>query len=121
MEMNFDELLEKITDFMKSEAKTDTIIGETFKLGQFDCVPVIRIGMGFGSGGGGGDAPKTGKGEGAGAGAGMGIEPIGFLVTKDNEISFLGVNKSSKGIAAAFEKVPDLIEKMLAKKEKTSS
>ena len=70
------------------------------------------------SGGGGGDAPKTGKGEGIGAGAGMGIEPIGFLVTREEEISFLGVNKSSKGMAAAFEKVPDLIEKMMSKKDK---
>ena len=118
MEANFDELIGRITDFIKSEARTETVIGESFTLGQFECVPVIRVGMGFGSGGGGGDAPKTGKGEGIGAGAGMGIEPIGFLVTREEEISFLGVTKSSKGMAAAFEKVPDLIEKMMSKKDK---
>ena len=117
MEMQFEELLGNITDFIKSEAKTDTVIGEKFTLGQFECVPVIRVGMGFGSGGGIGDAAKSGKGEGGGAGAGMGIEPIGFLVTHENEISFIGVSKSSKGIAAAFEKVPDLVEKMINKKE----
>ena len=38
-----------------------------------------------------------------GAGAGVGIEPIGFLVTKENEISFLEAGKSH-GLAAAFEK-----------------
>ena len=117
MEMHFEELLEKITSFIKSEATTDTVMGEPFKLGQFECVPVIRVGIGFGSGGGGGIDPKgKGQGEGAGAGAGMGIEPIGFLVTKDDEISFLRVSKSSKGIAAAFEKIPDLVEKMMDKK-----
>jgi len=123
MEMHFEELLEKVTEFIKSEAKTETVIGESFKLGELECVPVIRLGIGFGSGGGGGDAPKTGKGEGGGAGAGLGIEPIGFLVTRGDEISFLGVTKESKGIAAAFEKVPDLVEKMLNKKgkEKTKS
>lgn len=118
MEMHFEELLEKITDFIKSEARTETVMGEKFTLGKFECVPVIRVGMGFGSGGGGGDAPKTGKGEGGGAGAGIGIEPIGFLVTNEDEISFIGVNKSSKGIAAAFERVPDLVEKMMSKKGK---
>lgn len=114
MEMNFEELLSKITDFIQSEAKTDTVIGEQFKLGEFTCVPVIKVGIGFGSGGGTGDAPKTGKGGGGGAGAGMGIEPIGFLVTREDQISFMDVGKS-KGLSAAFEKVPDLFEKFMQK------
>lgn len=112
--MNFEELLSKITDFIKSEAKTDTVIGEQFTLGEFTCVPVIKLGIGFGSGGGTGDAPKTGKGEGGGAGAGMGIEPIGFLVTRGDQISFMDVGKS-KGLSAAFEKVPELLEKLMKK------
>lgn len=123
MDMKFEDLLEKITSFLQSEAKTETVIGDPFKLGQFECVPVIRVGIGFGSGGGGGDTPKTGKGEGGGAGAGIGIEPIGFLVTKGDEISFLSASKS-KGLSAAFEKVPDFIEKIIDKgvgKEKASS
>ncbi len=118
MEMHIEDLLEKITEFIKSEATTDTIMGDSFKLGQFECVPVIRVGVGFGSGAGGGNSSKDTQGEGGGAGAGMGIEPIGFLVTKGEEISFIGVGKSSKGIAAAFEKIPDLVEKMIANKEK---
>lgn len=120
MDIHFEDLLGKITEFIKSEAKTETVIGEAFKLGEFECVPVIRLGLGFGSGGGGGNAPKNTTGEGGGAGAGMGIEPIGFLVTHKDEISFLGVNKSSKGMAAAFEKIPDLVEKIISKKEKTA-
>jgi len=118
MEVNFDELLEKITDFIKSEAKTETIIGAPFTLGEFTCVPVVKIGMGFGSGGGTGDAPKTGKGEGGGAGMGLGIEPIGFLVTKGDEISFINTGKGSQGISAAFEKVPDMVEKIFGNKGK---
>ena len=111
MEMQFEHMLEKITDFMRSEAKTETIMGEPFDLGAFKCVPVIRVGMGFGSGGGQGDDPKKGKGTGGGAGGGVGIEPIGFLVTKDDHISFVPANKSH-GLSAVFEKVPDLIEKL---------
>jgi len=111
MELHFEELLSKITDFIKSEAKTETIIGEQFELGEFSCVPVIKVGMGFGSGGGDRIESKGRKGEGMGAGAGVGIEPIGFLVSKGEEISFLAAGKT-RGLAAMFEKVPDLIEKI---------
>lgn len=111
MELHFEELLGKITDFMKSEIKTDTVIGEPFELGEFKCVPVIKVGMGFGSGGGEGTEAKGRRGEGMGAGGGVGIEPIGFLVSRKDEISFLAAGKTH-GLSALFEKVPDLIEKM---------
>ncbi len=117
MDLHFDELLNKITDFMKSEANTETVVGDPFELGEFKCVPVIKVGMGFGSGGGEGNDPKKGKGQGAGGGAGVGIEPIGFLVTRDDSITFLHAGKSH-GLAAAFEKVPDLIEKMAKNRTK---
>jgi len=116
MDLHFKELLSKITEFIKSEAKTETIVGEQFQLGEFKCVPVIKVGMGFGSGGGEGVDGKTRKGEGMGAGAGVGIEPIGFLVSKDDEISFLEAGKTH-GLAAAFEKVPDLIERLATRQK----
>lgn len=118
MELHFEELLEKITEFIKTEAKTETIVGEQFKLGEFTCVPVIKVGMGFGSGGAEGADTKKGKGQGMGAGAGMGIEPIGFLVTKGDEISFLEAVKSH-GLSAAFEKVPELIETLAENRRKS--
>jgi len=117
MELHFEELLGQITDFIKSEAKTETVVGEQFQLGEFKCVPVIKVGMGFGSGGGEGTEAKTKKGQGMGAGAGIGIEPIGFLVTKKDEISFLEAGKAH-GLAAAFEKVPELIDKYIQNRRK---
>lgn len=117
MDLHFEELMGKVTDFLKSEAKSETVIGEPFKLGEFTCVPVIKVGLGFGTGGGEGVEGKGRKGEGAGAGGGIGIEPMGFLVTKGEEISFLEAGKAH-GLAAAFEKVPDLIEKFVAERNK---
>ncbi len=117
METNFESMLDKVIEELKTAAKTETVVGEPIKLGEFTCVPVIRIGMGFGGGGGTGEDSKAGKGTGGGAGAGIGIEPIAFLVSKGDEISILPVRKSS-GIQAAFEKVPDLLEKYMEKKEK---
>jgi uncharacterized spore protein YtfJ len=116
MELHFEELLGKITDFIKSEAKTETVVGNQFELGEFKCVPVIKVGMGFGSAGGEGTEAKGKRGEGMGAGAGVGIEPIGFLVSREDEISFLHAGKT-KGLAAAFEKLPDLIERIAKNKK----
>ena len=114
MKANFDDVLSKVTDFLQGEAKTETVIGREFKLGEFTCVPVIRLGLGFGYGGGEGGDPKQGHGEGSGAGAGLGVQPIGFLVTRGEEIAFIQAHHS-KGLAAAFEKVPDLLERFLDK------
>ena len=115
MELRMEDLLGKITDFIKSETNTETVIGKQFELGEFKCVPVIKVGMGFGSGGGEGTPKKEAKGVGAtqsgGAGAGVGIEPIGFLVSRGEDISFLAAGKSS-GLASVFEKMPDMIDKI---------
>ena len=56
-----------------------------------------------------------GEGAGTGIGAGMGMGPVGFLVTKGDEIQFLPA-RSTKGLSAVFEKVPELIDKYLQQK-----
>ena len=114
-------MLGKITEFLKTEAKTETVIGEQFKLGEFTCVPVMTVGMGFGGGGGEGKGKPQhsgeGEGMGAGGGAGMGIAPVGFLVSKGNEIQFIPT-RTTRGLGAAFEKLPDLMEKYMEKDKK---
>ncbi|WP_266367203.1 GerW family sporulation protein [Tellurirhabdus rosea] len=112
MQTSVNEVLGQVTDFLRSESKTETVIGKAFQLGEFSCVPVIRLGMGFGFGGGEGEDKKAGHGEGSGAGAGFGIEPIGFLVTKGDQINFVST-KQSRGLSEALEKVPDVLEKFM--------
>ena len=46
----------------------------------------------------------------------MGIEPVGFLATRGGEISFIPA-RNTKGLSAAFEKIPDLLEKFIATKK----
>lgn len=117
---NLDDLLSKMTEFLRSEAKTETIIGQPFVLGEFTCVPVMSIGLGFGAGGGegkgGNKTSGEGEGEGAGGGAGLGMGPVGFLITKGEMIQFIPARNPS-GLAAAMEKLPDLIEKFAPRKE----
>jgi uncharacterized spore protein YtfJ len=120
MNIQFEEMLTKVTDFLKNEVKTETVVGDQFQLGEYSCVPVIRIGMGLGFGGGEGEGDNQkngkGKGEGSGGGAGTGIEPMGFLVARGEEISFIST-KSNKGLSALVEKAPDLLTKFFEKKE----
>ena len=49
---NLNEMFSKLTEFLKSEVKTETVIGQQFQLGAFSCVPVISVGFGLGGGGG---------------------------------------------------------------------
>ena len=118
MDIKIDELLDKVSGHVKSLASTETVLGEEFKLGEFTCRPVIKVGTGFGSGVGSGTEAKTkNQGTGGGAGAGIGIVPLGFLATKGDEISFIPSDKKT-ALSSLFEKVPDLVEKMAEMKNK---
>jgi uncharacterized spore protein YtfJ len=124
MAINFEETMNRLTDFLKSEAKTETVIGQQFQLGDFSCVPVIKFGIGFGYGGGEGQGSNNGKGSGtgtgSGAGGGIGVEPLGFLVTRSDQISFIPVS-TKKGLSGIFEKLPDLMEKMAERKKEATT
>ena len=61
MAITLDETVQKLTDFLKTEAKTETVIGQAFQLGEFTCVPVIKFGIGMGYGGGEGKGKQNSK------------------------------------------------------------
>ena len=119
---NFNESLGKMTEFLKSEAKTETIIGQQFQLGEYTCVPVMSVGLGLAGGSGEGTGTskgmKEGEGKGVGGGAGLGMGPVGFLVSKGSDIQFIPTRTSS-GFGSVFEKIPGLLEKYLDKNKKT--
>ncbi|HLF63509.1 MAG TPA: GerW family sporulation protein [Saprospiraceae bacterium] len=120
---NLNEVLGKMTEFLKTEAKTETIIGEQFKLGEYTCVPIMHVGLGFGGGSGEGKGAAKDKAEGQGFGAagaaGIGMGPVGFLVSRNNEIRFIHTH-TSKGLGLALEKLPELVDKYLDQNKKKS-
>ncbi|MFC0771395.1 GerW family sporulation protein [Terrimonas alba] len=124
MPLNLEETISKLTDFLKSEANTETVIGKSFQLGEFTCLPIIKFGIGLGYGAGEGQGSQnekgSGSGTGGGAGAGVGVEPIGFLATRGDQISFIPTS-NKKGLSAVFEKLPDLFEKMGERKKEKES
>lgn len=113
MENNATELMDKITTHLKELARTETIMGEEFTMGEYQVKPVIKIGTGFASGSGNGEDPKSKAcGHGTGGGAGLGISPVGFLISKKDEISFISAEKN-KGLHTLFERIPDIMEKAM--------
>jgi len=118
MEVNIEDLLDKVSQHVKTIASTETVLGEEFKLGEYTCRPVIKVGTGFGSGAGVGDDPKgKNKGTGAGAGAAMGVVPVGFLAAKGDQIIFIPVDRKSP-LSSLVDKVPDLVDKFAEMKKK---
>lgn len=116
MEFNINQLLDKILNQLQKEVNTDTIIGKEFQLGEYKVVPVMQVGMGFGGGiGNGNPSRKNGSessGAGGGAGGGFGIKPVGFLISRGDEIKMLPAS-GSKGLSLMFEKLPDIMEKAI--------
>lgn len=114
--INLEEMLGKVTNFIHDEANTTSVVGKEIKIGEYTCVPVIKVGIGFGSGGG----QKAESTNGGGAGGAIGMEPIGFLVAGNGEVKFIPTSGNS-GLAGAINKIPDVVEKFMdlrsAKKE----
>jgi len=107
------EIIGKLMDEFKSVAKTETILGQEIKVGEFTLIPVSRISLGIGAGGGKGSDSKK-EGEGGGGGGGVMISPIAFIVIKGEEISFHGIKRSGC-FDGLFEHLPEITEKILAK------
>jgi uncharacterized spore protein YtfJ len=107
------EIIGKLMDELKSIAKTETILGQEIKVGEFTLIPVSRISLGVGAGGCKGTNNKK-EGEGGGGGGGVMITPIAFIVIKGNEISFHGIKRGG-ALDGFFEHLPDLTDKILAK------
>lgn len=107
-----EELLQKVVDELKEAATTKTVVGEQFQLGEFTCVPVIKLGFGFGGGGDSKGDSKHQPSAGMGVGAGIGISPVAFLVSRGDQISILNVEKDG-AFSKLFDKLPDMLHDYL--------
>jgi uncharacterized spore protein YtfJ len=107
------EIIGKLMDELKTVAKTETILGQEIKVGEFTLIPVSRISLGVGAGGGKGTDNKK-EGEGGGGGGGVMVTPIAFVVIKGGEISFHGI-KHGGAFDGLFEHLPEITDKILAK------
>ncbi len=109
-----EEIIGKLMEELRTVARTETVIGKEFQVGDFTLIPVARLSLGVGAGGGKGSEEKK-AGEGGGGGGGVVVTPIAFIAIKGDEISFHGL-KGAGALSALFEQLPELTEKFKAKK-----
>lgn len=118
MEVDVKDVLKDLLGELRAIGKTEAVIGNEMKVGEFTIVPVSKISVGVGGGGGSsGEAHRKGRAPGAGAGGGVRVEPVAFLVVREDKISLLSVAKGGvlKGI---FESIPELITRLKEMKKK---
>jgi uncharacterized spore protein YtfJ len=107
------EIIGKLMEELRSVARTETILGQEIKVGEYSLIPVSRVSLGLGAGGGqGSDNKKTG--EGGGGGGGVVVTPIAFIVSKGEDISFHAL-KPGGFLDSLFEQLPSVAEKIMAK------
>lgn len=113
------EIIGKLMEELRSVARTETILGQEIKVGEYSLIPVSRISLGLGAGGGqGSDNKKTG--EGGGGGGGVVVTPIAFIVSKGEDISFHAI-KPGGFLDSFFEQLPSVAEKIMAKAQGTEA
>lgn len=107
------EIIGKLMEELRTVAKTETILGQEVKVGEYSLIPVSRISLGLGAGGGQGSENKK-TGEGGGGGGGVVVTPIAFIVSKGEDISFHAI-KQAGILEGFFAKLPEVAEKIIAK------
>ena len=108
--MEATDLIKTLLDGFKTVAKTETIIGEGIKAGEFTVLPISKISLGIGAGAG-TEQIKTSGGSGGAGGGGICVDPIAFLVIKDGEVSILNLRRMPAVLETFFGRIPDMVEK----------
>ena len=120
MANNVEGLMGVSVDKIHELVDANTVVGTPMTLPDgTTLIPVSKVSYGFASGG--SDLPsKTTSGLfGGGAGAGINITPVAFLTVKDGKINVLPVVAKPDTMDRLVSLVPDAIDKITKKKDKT--
>lgn len=108
--MEATDLIKTLLEGFRTVAKTETIVGEGIKVGEFTVLPISEISLGIGAGAG-TEQIKTTGGSGGAGGGGIRVVPIAFLVVKEGELSILNLRRMPAMVESFFGKTADLMEK----------
>lgn len=112
-------LMRTTMDSLKEMIDVNTIVGDAVETKDGSIIiPISRVSIGFASGGSEfckdfkSAENKTDFPFGGGSGAGMAVQPVAFLVVKDENIKLLPV-KQSNSIERIVDGVPEVIDQLL--------
>ena len=122
MQNQLSKLVGTIMDELKEISKTESIVGEPVRLGNKMVVPVTRLSLGFVVGGGEGQTPNKGSNLGGAGGGGAKIEPVGFIVIQEDNVSFLPTKEGRfEGLIDAIPWVIKKVKDIIPSKDETKS
>ncbi len=103
------EVLERLNLFVKSQ----TVTGDAIKVSEkVTVIPFTKVGFGLG----------TGKAKGNDmVGLGGSIEPVGFIIVNDNEVSFLTTGAKSTIPGKLIDIAQDVVKKVVKSKKEDDS
>ena len=107
------EMMQSTMQNIKNLVEVNNIVGEPIVTpdGQ-TIIPVSKLSFGFGGAGGDSLGAKQ-QGYGGGSAAGVKIEPIGFLVVKEDSVRMINVAAPAKnGVDRIIDMVPDVMDKI---------
>jgi len=102
-------LVKTILSELRSITRTENVVGEPVKLDNVTVIPVSRISVGFGAGGG---AGKNDPEKGEAAGGGASIDPIAFIVIKEDKVELISLKDGKTTMGKVIDLVPELFDKV---------
>ncbi len=122
MQNQLSKLVGTIMGELKEISKTESIVGEPVRLGDKMVVPVTRLSLGFAVGGGEGQTPSKGSNLGGAGGGGAKVEPVGFIVIQEDNVSFLPTKEGAfEGLIDAIPWVIKKVKDIIPSKDETKS
>ncbi len=116
--MIIEALVDTVLAKLREAAQTETVIGKPITVKNITLVPVSRVSIGFGAGG--GKQKRDDKG-GECTGGGISIEPLAFVVIRDEKVELISMKGEDSTIAKVIDLIPEVVEKVKdfrSKKEK---
>jgi uncharacterized spore protein YtfJ len=116
MKIPTEDIIKILMEELKTIAKTETVMGQEYKIGDITVIPVSKVSLGVVAGSGLGESRKGADKfpSGGVGGGGSRIVPIAFLVVKGEEISLLNIGKT-RVMESLIDTVPVFLENMMEK------
>lgn len=123
-EQKISEIMETTMEKIKTMVDANTIIGDKIVVDDVTIIPISKLSFGFASGA----TDFAGKNNGSqvfagGGGAGASINPVGFLVVKNGDVSMLPISHIETATSKVIDMLPETFQKIkgLFKKKDTET
>lgn len=117
MENPIEGLMKTTMESIKQMIDVNTVVGEAVETKEGSTIiPITRVSIGFASGG--SEFCKDSKAAenkadfpfGGGSGAGMSVQPVAFLVVKNEQIKLIPVKQTTNSLERIVDGLPEIID-----------